>query len=494
MRVTISDRKLNPPQFIQARKVYLPCEREFRRRCEVIVQKPADYDDSHEEIWNLLDVNGNEITEIWDAAREFNLDEVPFIMDIRTKQIVAIGERASVFKNKYKYGKYRQGTLVVVSNFKKILFLMIIFNKGEKGVRKILNTQMHGTFSSKVHWQCSASGSMTKYIWKKTMNIFKNRTRILRRVTKFDGSDWTQAVILNVDNFGVHLETKTAEKFAKSGIFIRCLLRNASHIQQPVDQHLGILLKNIIKERFELWMMNNDELRTFGVELGIDMPKWRQFIARFTDEAVTELHKPKYKHVFAASWINYGIYLLLNNSEDGDISTLHVANKHETQEMRNTRTEELIKKVTIQKRENGTNPRILTQPQNINYCIESANTNSLVATRRCDKKLNMLKLDLRALYQEELNIYLQMFHKDLTNRKNKLPMSTQLIGPYDVIILEKFYTKYHEYPTAAIRRLYLNELGLPLRDERGAVIEKPIIGKLNFYCINLNFYCINLNL
>ena len=90
----VSDRKITDKAYLNIHPAYLRKERAFRRQIGVIVQKPDDYDEWHEEIWD--DEN---VTEIWDGARELNLDEVPFIMDMTSKQIVSRRERKSVIKN-----------------------------------------------------------------------------------------------------------------------------------------------------------------------------------------------------------------------------------------------------------------------------------------------------------------------------------------------------------------------------------------------------------
>eukprot|EP01083_Nonionella_stella_P168540 569331_1 len=87
---TSSDRKMSNETYITARPSYLGRERAFRRAIGVILQRPADYDDDHQEIW----CEGQ--MEIWDASREFNLDEVPFAMLLNSKQIVSETERASL--------------------------------------------------------------------------------------------------------------------------------------------------------------------------------------------------------------------------------------------------------------------------------------------------------------------------------------------------------------------------------------------------------------
>ena len=167
-----SDHKMLETDYIRARVLFLKIEREFRRKVGVIVQRPAEYDKiCDQEIWD------DDVQEIWDATREFNLDEVPFIINMKSKQIVAMGERASIVKSDLKYnGKYRQGTLVLVTNYTEILLIVIVFPNGGSGVRAKLVKDMQGTLYSfdktgkkrtTVMWECTMSGSVTTYIWKK---------------------------------------------------------------------------------------------------------------------------------------------------------------------------------------------------------------------------------------------------------------------------------------------------------------------------------------
>ncbi len=163
---------MSPEKYIAARVYYLQNERAFRRTVGIIVQRPENYSDQHEEIWD------DGVQEVWDGAREFNLDEVPFTISMRTKQIVAWGERPSVLKKSMTHlGKYRQGTLVMVTDFVQIVLMVIIYPKGGKGVAQKIKNTMRGAFNREVMWECTPSGSMTAEIWRKTMIYFRNKTK-----------------------------------------------------------------------------------------------------------------------------------------------------------------------------------------------------------------------------------------------------------------------------------------------------------------------------
>ena len=274
IKASSSDRKMTDDEYLRVRPRYLKFERNFRRSINVIVPRPDNYSDEHEEIWD------DDVMEIWDATREFNIDEVPLQLELRAKQIMGLKERASVvLKGIWKFlGKYRQGTLVIVTNYVGVLFIVIIY-KGGPGVTKKLVETMQGTLGGHVFWVCSESGSMTASIWKQTMNWFQNYTKKLRGCVQINGMDWKKSVVLNVDNYGVHLNDDVAHDYATAyGIFIRCLLRNASQHQQPVDQHVGVLVKKMIKKNLEDWLLSLSDYESYGMTLQYDVHKWRSLI------------------------------------------------------------------------------------------------------------------------------------------------------------------------------------------------------------------------
>ncbi len=464
-----SDRKMSFDDYIRVRPRYLRKERKFRRDIGVIVKKPRRYDWHHVEIWE-----DDEVEEIWDAEREWNLDEVPFTFDMDSKQIVAVGERASVLKKNIKFiGKYRQGTLVLISNYKGILLVIIIFKKGGKGVAKKLETLMRGTIGGKVVWECSESGNMTGRIWKKTMNLIKNMTKVLRGCKNENSLDWKKAIVLNFDNYIIHLERNLADEYAKLyGIFGRCLIRNASHIQQPIDQHIGIFLKNKIKEKLEGWICNNNRLNSFGQTLDIDTQKWREITARLVLEGVREVESED-SHVFPLSWVNYGLYLKLDGSQDGDIDTLHKDSTARDESLRQERTANLIEKVTIRKRNTGTVDRVYT-PLHANYTMLDADANSHVITHKQAHNLDHLQYDLSKQNKNALNGFRMDFEQDLTILSNILPDLSRIISPYDVLTLKSIYKIYGDEKQLDL--FLLKELHIPTRDRNGRITAFPSKG------------------
>ncbi len=465
-----SDRKMSNEDYIRVRPTYLRKERKFRRNIGIILRKPLDYDENCVEIWN-----DDEIEEIWDAEREFNLDEVPFAFDMDAKQIIAIGERASVLKKNIKFiGKYRQGTLVIISNYKVILLVIIIFKKGGTGVAKKLKKLMSGSSRVRVVLDCSESGNMTGRIWKKTMNLIKNMTKVLRGCYNGNSLDWKKAIVLNFDNYIIHLERELADEYAKLyGIFGRCLIRNASHIQQPIDQHIGIFLKNRIKQNLETWMCNNNRFNSFGQLLDIDTQKWREITARFVLDAVQSIESMQNSHVLTLAWVNYGLFLKLDGSQDGDIETLHKDSITRDASWRQERTANLIDKVTIRKRIGGTVNRVY-MPLHANYSMHDADANSRVVTHIQAHNLNHLQYDLSQKNQTSLDGFAMDFDKDLTNLSNKLPDLSRLISPYDVLTLKSIYKIHGD--EKQLESFFLKELKIPTRDNQGRIITFPSKG------------------
>ena len=248
-------------EYIDARGPFLERERKFRELVGVIIQRPENYCDYYKEIWPPG------VQKIWDAKREYNLDEVPFNITLTGKQIVAADERRSLTRRNIKQykGKYRNGTLVIISNCIGILLIVVIFPAGGSGVKRKLKQFMEGSIDSKVWWTCTESGNMTRSTWSETMNLFKNKTRIQRGCKDLSGRNGDKAVILDLDNYQVHLEKKLAMEYAiKYGIYIRCLLRNASQVQQPVDQHIGQTVKKYIKQELVKWWIEVDQIAEFG--------------------------------------------------------------------------------------------------------------------------------------------------------------------------------------------------------------------------------------
>ncbi len=104
-----SDYKVTFPQFLVAIQKYMAIERPFLRLVDVLCSVPEGYDsDEHEEIWDAQSPK-----EILDGARVANYDEVPYVVNWSTKQLVLMtGERLSLTQQAMKrLKKYKEGTM-----------------------------------------------------------------------------------------------------------------------------------------------------------------------------------------------------------------------------------------------------------------------------------------------------------------------------------------------------------------------------------------------
>ena len=119
-------------------------ERQCLRLLGIIKPRPAGYDDVdgrsgklikdfHEEIWPE-DPECAQYHEILEAKFVSNGDEIPFTFNMVTKQIMTAGEHAALARRSMRFAdKYRKGTIFVISNFRTIQLVVIIFPKGGRG-------------------------------------------------------------------------------------------------------------------------------------------------------------------------------------------------------------------------------------------------------------------------------------------------------------------------------------------------------------------------
>lgn len=127
---------------------------------------------------------------------------------------------------------------------------VIIYRKsGGKRIQKRLR-ELEQTETGPVLMMGSAKGSMNQYLWPKVLDALAKRTVTRRGVTSLSGKNWKYGLALYVDSYAVHLKREVANDYAADhGIFIRPLLRNSSHLQQPVDRHIGICFKNTYRDK-----------------------------------------------------------------------------------------------------------------------------------------------------------------------------------------------------------------------------------------------------
>ena len=103
----------------------------------------------------------------------------------------------------------------------------------------------------------------------------------------------------------------------------RSLIANATHIQQPVDQHVGNFLQTHISNDYWDWgesLLDEIDagLRSEDDKVGIKIKRAK--ICEFANKAIEAAReKPD---LFKHAWINFGLYLPLSGEQDGDIATL----------------------------------------------------------------------------------------------------------------------------------------------------------------------------
>ena len=126
-------------------------------------------------------------------------------------------------------------------------------------------------------------------------------------------------IVLYQDNCPSHLFAPSMS----SKMQIRNLIPNATHIQQPVDQHIGLFFQNHLKKKF--WQYKEKLLD--DIENGErdknekDGRKiMRHNLIKWTTEAIIMLKNND--KLIKRSWINFGSELPDNGSDDADISTI----------------------------------------------------------------------------------------------------------------------------------------------------------------------------
>ena len=154
------------------------------------------------------------------------------------------------------------------------------------------------------------------------MNKFEYKTRNVRLTNAF-GNGAQKAVSLYNDNCTSHGKDDQIKRLQKKQIHCRELLPGCTHIQQPVDQHIGRYLQTNIQKQYynfveSLWDEIDEGKRDEKDKVGAkDM---RGKIFEFAYNAAKDLKSRK--HLIESSWINFGLDLPLDGSKDNDISTI----------------------------------------------------------------------------------------------------------------------------------------------------------------------------
>jgi len=457
-------------------------ERVLRLAIGIIVARPENYDTIghlHEEIWLP-----HELAK-WDGTKEFNADEVPWTADPKERQITGWGKAARVVPGAIKHlSKYRQGTIVLFINcFACILALLILKNGKSEQIRNDIR-KLKKNCQSNLHIFLSITGSMNAEIWAESLNLFKNATARVRGCHNSNGTDWKNAIVLNIDNCSSHLESKIAEKYSTDyGIHLRCLTRNASHIQQPVDQNIGKIFKIIFKKLLLDMMFKLDNLANLGRAPKVDTKKWRELVIRLMDQSLIEINSPYYAYLFMCAWINYGLYLCLLGTQDGEESSLHQStllsymrshNEADKKATKNKHMKEMLAKVLIRKRAPGKfRIKRPTHAINIKYSMAEANRNSRVPQKQNSKRFESLQLQLCNVNDSHIRPITEFFEQDISDSILEFPKQPQYIRAYDAICLQSIYSE-HCKDVNKQRELCTVHLGIPFINEQGKLISMPL--------------------
>lgn len=261
-----------------------------------------------------------------DAARITNGDEVPLDLRYVYKQITASGERVQIRPPPLtEAGKYRTGTLVpFISASGSLLFCALLlkggptFNKNERpGIEETHPDLM--VFANK-------SAYMDNAVWTLCVDRFLRETRLIRRRAGavFGVKHQNNKIILYADNFSAHSTDSQVRRMRRDGVLERRLIPNATHIQQPVDQHIGLFLKRDIKRRS--WSFNESLLDE--VDAGSRCSKTQKVgraamrlkLCEWTQAACIALREKQ--EMVRRSFVNLGVFLATDGSQDVDASTI----------------------------------------------------------------------------------------------------------------------------------------------------------------------------
>ena len=163
----------------------------------------------------------------------------------------------------------------------RIVLICLIYRKaGGKGIQRrfeLLEMEKTGL----VQMMGSDKGTVNRYLWPDILNMFAQRTTYERGIVEGGSKEWRYAIVLYVDCYGVHMSKSVARRMARDhGIFIRPLLRNCSHLQQPVDRHVAITVKNLYKDKvmfFSLVLQQMLGMKYFNLAMSVQ--KYTEYCA-----------------------------------------------------------------------------------------------------------------------------------------------------------------------------------------------------------------------
>ena len=127
--------------------------------------------------------------------------------------------------------------------------------------------------------------------------------------------------VLLVNNLNAHISDEFVKGvYEQSDTIVKSLPPNTTHFFQPVDQNVGVLLKNRMKEKFrDWWISKQDHFKSSGNEQVVSIGELRVKTAQYAAEAWDELHDAKYDNLITRSFDRSGISLPIDGSLDDTI-------------------------------------------------------------------------------------------------------------------------------------------------------------------------------
>ena len=285
----VSARHEGAYEIIEERPGWLEKERKWLEEVGLLVRKLQSVADDVQHQYNFINDSF-----FLDGERIANVDEIPMHFNYKTQQLVLGGERVSLGRRTLPLSKHRVGTLVTFMTPGQIKMQVLIFRvpSGGKGINQLLNS-LEGSPDIMVKAVANKTGSMTLPLWRKCMAWFAQCTQDVRGENKL--GEWTYPIALYVDNLSAHVnKSACSEAKTKYGIFIRTFMPGTSHLVQPVDQQVGITLKNGMKKvilEMDRILFGAGDLTNNAKDLKKMAPesKWRELIIRVVTDITTEV-------------------------------------------------------------------------------------------------------------------------------------------------------------------------------------------------------------
>ena len=170
------------------------------------------------------------------------------------------------------------------------------------------------------------------------------------------------------------------------------------------------------------------------------------------------------------SFVNFGLYLNLDGSQDGDVSTLHADSTYHSS---NSVLSSNLAKVTIQRRPVG--PHTICRPispLNTLYRWTPARSFPTPHLFSDNRLFLLLQHDLRPFNQHVVDQFRASLAEDWSDPSTQIPDLDQCLDARDAVAIRRVWK--WKYGEAGVLRLNLEMMGIPHRTEQGGAIQLPI--------------------